>query len=91
MTKSIESGISAKLMGTSKLSAIKDAAINLGIKGIAFIKEDGSIKVIAEGEEKNLEKFAKRIERIFFFSSIENFYILWKDFKGEFSDFSISY
>jgi len=55
-----------------------------------FTKDDGSIKVVAEGEDGDLTKFTKRLEKSFFFSSIENFYVNWHDSTKEFQDFSIS-
>ena len=89
MIKRIESGIAGKGLGFNYLSSIKDIANDLGLKGIVFTKEDGSIKVISEGEEINLQKFAKKLERNFFFTPIENFYVIWHDSTGEFKDFSI--
>lgn len=89
MVKRIESGIAGKGLGFDYLSSIKAMAIDLGLKGTVFTKEDGSIKVIAEGEDINLTKFAKKLERNFFFSQIENFYVIWHDSTKEFKDFSI--
>jgi len=90
MLKRIESGISGKGLNYDYLSGIKDLAIKLGLKGVVFTKDDGSIKVIAEGEDGNLIKFAKRLEKNFFFSPIENFYVNWHDSTKEFQNFSIS-
>lgn len=88
--KRIESGIAGKGLGFDYLSNIKELAIRLGLKGVVFTKNDGSIKVIAEGEDMNLMKFSKKLERNFFFSPIENFYVIWHDSTKEFKDFSIS-
>ena len=90
MIKRIESGIAGKGLGSSYLSDIKELAMKLDLKGIVFTKDDGSIKVIAEGEDENLIKFAKRLEKNFLFSSIENFYVNWFDSTKEFQDFSIT-
>ena len=70
---------------------IYNIAIELGLKGITFFKNDGSIKVVAEGEEKNLLFFMKKLQRgrFFFpvFSPVENFSIVWREPKNDFEDF----
>jgi len=53
MKKHIEGGISGRILGHNSLVWIKDLAIKLGLKGAVFTKHDGSIKVMAEGEEEN--------------------------------------
>ena len=94
MQKCIDRTISGKNLDYNYLLWITDHAIRLGLKGITFFKNDGSIKVIAEGEEKNLLFFIKKLKRgrFFFplFSPIENFSITWHEPKHEFEDFSIS-
>jgi acylphosphatase len=73
---------------------IRRHAIKYGLKGLTFFKNDGSIKIIAEGEERNLLIFIKKLKRgrhffsIFF--SVENFSIVWHEPRNEFVDFSIS-
>ena len=52
MVKHIESGMSGRMMGFNSLSWIRDVAMKLEIKGAVFTRPDGSIKVVAEGEEK---------------------------------------
>lgn len=79
MIKHIESGIGGRMQRSRALFDIRDTATKLKINGVAFIQEDGSIKIIAEGEEKNLEEFAKKIERGSFFATVENFYVKWSD------------
>jgi acylphosphatase len=86
----MESGIAGKGLGFDYLSRIKDQALKLGLVGTVFVKEDGSIKVIAEGIDVDLEKFAKTLEPSRFFSTVENFYILWKESDIKYKDFSIA-
>ena len=86
--------MSGKNLSYSYLLWIEKNAILLGLKGIAFFKNDGSIKVIAEGEERRLLFFIKKLRRGRFFlplfSPVENFSIKWCEPKNEFEDFSIS-
>jgi acylphosphatase len=90
----MESTISGRNLSYEYLLWIYDNAIRFGFKGIIFFKNDGSIKVIAEGEEKNLLFFINKIERgrffFHFFSPVENFSIIWHEPRNEFNDFSIS-
>ena len=58
--------------------------------GTVFIKDDGSVKVIAEGGDENLKKFAKKLKLGNFFYTIENFYISWKESNIQYTDFSIN-
>ena len=94
MLKGIESTMWGKNLSYDYLLWIRRHAIRLELKGITFFKNDGSIKVIAEGEEKNLPFFIKKLKRgrFFFplFSPVENFSIKWCEAKHEFEDFSIS-
>lgn len=82
-------------LGYEYLIWIYNHAIKLGLKGIAFFKKDGSIKVVAEGGEENLLIFVKKLRRghksfFLFLSPIENFSVSWHEARNEFDDFSIS-
>jgi len=94
MLKRIESGIfvSTRFLLTDDLmSWVRDAASQLGLKGVVFEKGDGSVKIIAEGEEESLEELKDEVEEADFSSHIENFYMNWGEPKGEFQDFYIEY
>jgi acylphosphatase len=82
MFKHIEGGIAGRIMGNDSLSWIRDTATALGVSGAVFTKPDGSIKLVADGEEGTLVEFVKEIERGRVFSSVENFYINWSDTKN---------
>jgi acylphosphatase len=77
MVKHLESGIAGKGLGFNYLNWIRNLAIQLKIKGIVFTRRDGSIKVIAEGEETDLIEFTEKIKKGGFLSEIENFYVKW--------------
>jgi acylphosphatase len=94
MIKCVESTISGKNLNYNYLVWINSRAQALGLKGITFFHNDGSIKVIAEGEEANLYLFLNKLKhgKFFFplFSPVENFSVVWQEPKHEFEDFSIS-
>ena len=56
---------------------IYNHAVRLGLKGTTFFNSDGSIKIVAEGEEKNLMEFANNLEGESNYRDIENFYTKW--------------
>ena len=72
---------------------IQGSAHSLGLTGEVFTREDGSIKVIAEGEEESLEKFVKKVQSghsLFgMFTTVDNFFVKWEDRTGEYTDFTI--
>ena len=90
MIKRFESGISAKAIGFEYLSWIKSYALKAHLLGTVFEKNDGSIKIIAEGEDTDLNELAKKLENSNFLFPMENFYVKWEKPKGDYKDFSIS-
>ena len=91
MLRRLESGISARSVGFNDLSLIKSVADHFQLKGVVSVRNDGSVKVIAEGEEKNLDKFTKELKKEeHSFSRVENFYEKWEEPTGEFENFSIN-
>ncbi|MES3032067.1 MAG: acylphosphatase [Patescibacteria group bacterium] len=79
MVKHIESGISGKGLGYHYLQQIRNLALKFQIKGIVFTRPDGSIKVVAEGEESDLMQFANKLERESNSRDVENFYTKWSE------------
>ncbi len=79
MIKRIESGIAGRGLGFDYLFGIKRLASQFPIKGAVFTRADGSIKLVAEGEQEVLEMFAHELEKDSRSSSIENFYVKWSD------------
>ena len=64
-------------------------AVKFGLNGIVYFREDGSIKVIAEGEEEDLEKLESTLDYDNFPFRIENFSLTWHKPTGEFQDFTV--
>jgi len=59
------------------------------IKGIVFTKPDGSIKVVAKGEERDLLEFASKLERESSSREIENFYTKWSEPNKDLESFHV--
>lgn len=79
MIKKIEIGISGSIWNSNSFNLIEVLSTRLLINVSVFTKSDGSIRVIAEGEEQTLEVFAKKIHNGGIFSRIENFFVKWND------------
>ncbi|HEU0085674.1 MAG TPA: acylphosphatase [Candidatus Paceibacterota bacterium] len=90
MQARIECGFAGKSMGFDYLQWIKDKAEGYGITGLTYLKEDGTIAVVAEGEKRKLEKFSMKLSKGHFWHQIENFYLNWSDASGTFPSFEIA-
>ena len=93
MQKRIECVVGLERSESNFMLHIYDNAIMHNITGEVFAREDGSIKVIAEGEEEDLSRFAKRIQKghsLFgIFTTVDNFFVKWEEPTGEFTEFTI--
>ncbi|PIR68487.1 hypothetical protein COU49_00385 [Candidatus Nomurabacteria bacterium CG10_big_fil_rev_8_21_14_0_10_35_16] len=88
MFSRVESVLSAKGLGLDYLFFVKDCAIDLSLVGIVCTRDDGSVKIIAEGQEDNLVKFVERTKQRNATHPIENFYLKWGKYTGEFKEFT---
>ena len=67
---------------------IKNIADSLNVTGFAENVEDGSVKVICEGEEEGINKLTNSIkESSPSFASIEGMNVAYEEYKGEFTGF----
>lgn len=74
----------------SDLIWISHVAMDFGINGNTFIRNDGCAEIVAEGEDSILSAFADKISRgRLFLTKIDNFAITWHEPKGGFHNFSI--
>ena len=93
MQKRIECVVGIERSESNFMLHIYENARMHGLTGEVFTRDDGSIKIIAEGEEEALEKFAKKMQRghsLFgMFTTVDNFFVKWEEPTGEFNEFSI--
>jgi acylphosphatase len=67
---------------------IKNIADSLNVKGYAGNQEDGSVKVVCEGEEEGIKELINAIkESPPSFARIDEVSVEYGDYKGEFTDF----
>lgn len=88
MWKRIESGVSAKTLSNEYLISVKDYGLELGLVGMVFFRNDGSVKIVAEGEEEVLEEFTNELKKGNDFP-IENFFTVWEKPNHQYQDFII--
>ena len=93
MKKRIICVIGVERSESNFLLHIKESAQALGLLGVVFARDDGSIKIIAEGDEETLAKFTKKAGQghslLNLFTTIDNFFVKWEEPTGEYTDFQI--
>lgn len=66
-------------------------ARSLGIFGSVKNMKDGSVLVIAEGEEEDLKRFIDFLNKGSVLSRVDNVEVSWSESKNKFSNFKIVY
>ena len=64
-------------------------ANTLGLKGFVRNLEDGSVEVVAEGEEETLKKLLELVSQGPSAAKVDDVKVEWAEAKGEFNDFLI--
>ena len=81
-------GIKGNVQMAGFRTFIKNMADSLNVKGFAENLEDGSVKVICEGEEEGINELINSIkEKTPSFASIEEMNEAYEEYKGEFTSF----
>lgn len=89
MKRIMELVILGEVQGVFFRQGAKIKADELGICGFVKNQEDGSVKIIAEGNEEKLRKFVEWCKRGTEFSQVKNIKIKWLDDRQEFKNFQI--
>ncbi len=63
----------------------------LGLSGTAKNNQDGTVTVVAEGEEEQLGMYIEKLKRGSALSHVEHVEVAWSDAHGTMTDFSILY
>ena len=64
----MEISLSGEMLHLDSFPAIQSIANQLGVAGVVFTKNDGSMRIVAEAEEKILLKFARKIKKMEIFT-----------------------
>lgn len=87
--KRIEVKVYGGVQGVFFRQGVKDMAEELGLTGWVSNELDGSVKIVAEGEEENLQKLVDWCKKGTNWSKVEDIKFEWQEASGEFSSFAI--
>ncbi len=66
-------------------------AKRLGLTGFVRNEPDGSVLIIAEGEEEAISRLVEECKRGPLLARVERVDVEWQEYRGEFGDFEIGY
>jgi len=89
MKTRVECKITGRVQGVAYRDFAQKQAWLLGVVGIAENRPDGSVFVVAEGEEDDLKKFVKILEQGPHASHVEKLETLYSAATGEYPGFEI--
>jgi acylphosphatase len=89
MKKRLKIKVFGFVQGVFFRAGAKEMADSLSLAGLATNLADGSVGIIAEGEEENLKKLLSWAKRGPDLARVEKVDFFWQKPSGEFSDFQI--
>ena len=89
MQKEIEVIIKGRVQMVMFRDFAKKEADSLKLCGTVKNLGDGSVDVIAQGDEEKLKEFIEKLKTGPKFAEVENVEIQWRDIKERFNDFKI--
>ncbi len=91
MLRQIECVISGKVQGVLYRDFVRRKARHLGLFGEVSNAPDGTVRVVAQGDESELKKFIEYLKQGSFFSRVDAVDEKWSNAEQSFSDFKIKY
>lgn len=91
MKKRIECRVSGRVQLVMYRDFTQRNAKALGVVGSVKNIEDGTVFVVAEGEESQLLKFIEKLKQGPVLADVEHVQVEWKDVFGVYQKFSILY
>lgn len=89
MKKAVRFIINGTVQGVFFRQFVKESADSLNIKGFVHNLEDGSIEVIAEGNQEELQKFIEICKKGPKFASIREIKTEERNYSGEYKEFKL--
>ncbi len=87
--------LEAKVIGRVQMVMYRDFATRnarkLGITGYVMNQEDGSVSVVAEGEDGQLSAYLELLRKGSLLAHVESVSLEWGEARGVYEDFSIRY
>lgn len=91
MQKRIVLKIFGRVQGVFYRVNTNNKALELSLTGFVKNEKDGTVKIIAEGEENNLKKLVNWCYQGSSSSTVLKIEKKWEEYKGEFNNFEIKY
>ena len=91
MKKRLECNIFGRVQMVMYRDFVQRNATRLGLSGRVWNVDDGSVRVIAEGEESALIKLLDKLHKGPMLANVERVESKWNDTTETFTDFRISY
>ncbi len=88
--KSVSVTVRGKVQGVFYRETIAAVARELGITGTVENKADGSVRIVAEGEESELQKLLEGAHAGSSYSKVEEVSVEWLEPRGEYRGFTIT-
>lgn len=91
MKRRAEIRIYGEVQGVGYRSWALRRARRLGLTGFVRNDEDGSVLIVAEGEEEAIKSLADECRRGPPLARVERVEVSWGEYRGEFEDFEVAY
>ena len=91
MKKRVKLNIRGKVQGVWFRGSTEKEAIKLNIKGWVKNNSDGSVSVVAEGDEEALKTLIQWCKHGPTGARVDDIEVSWLDYRGEFQNFQIRY
>jgi len=88
--KRVEITIEGGVQGVFFRQGVKEVASGLGLRGVVRNEPDGSVKIVAEGEEDNLQTLINWCRKGTTWAKVKNVQVVWKKTLDEFKNFEIA-
>ena len=83
--------ITGIVQGVGFRSWVARKARSLGLVGFVKNEPDGSVYIVVEGDKQAIDSLIKMCWKGPTLAKVDNVYVTWESFKGEFKDFEIKY
>lgn len=87
--KKIEIKVGGEVQGVFFRQGVKEIAEKLSLTGWVSNEQDGSVKIVAEGEEENLQKLIDWCRKGTSRARVEKVMTRWEETEGEFQYFEV--
>ncbi|MFO7918265.1 MAG: acylphosphatase [Anaerolineae bacterium] len=89
--KRFQASVSGRVQGVGFRYHARETARGLGVMGYVRNRSDGTVEVVAEGDEDSLRQFLSWLRSGPRLAQVEKVDTDWESFEGEFDTFGVRY